>query len=170
MLYLTLEDYFNIIFSDIRELAYDDVEKPMYENDSYGINKLESILTFIKNDDYYSTFYQKATYLFLNLSRGHYFSNGNKRIAIYSFLYFVYLNKYRYRNIQKNTYQKWFLKHFPNYVLEVDEFHTNWGWALFNFNKAINVTEEEKIYGHKCTFIELKDITEAFFRFILRKK
>ena len=170
MVYLTLEDYFNIIFKDIRELVYDDIEKPMYENHKDGLKKLESTLESIKNDYYYPTYYQKLAYLFLNLSRGHCFDNGNKRIAIYSFMYFVYLNKYRYRNIQKISYQRWFLKHFPKYKLEYDEFYTNWGWALFNFNKAINIRAEEKDHGHEYSFNELKKITENFFKFILRKK
>jgi len=46
------------------------------------IDKLESVLGHIQNDDYYPTFEDKLTHLFFCACKFHCFQDGNKRIAI----------------------------------------------------------------------------------------
>jgi len=46
------------------------------------IDKLESVLNHIQNDDYYPTFEEKLTHLFFCSCKFHSFQDGNKRIAI----------------------------------------------------------------------------------------
>ena len=46
------------------------------------IDKLESVLEHIQNDDYYPTFELKLTHLFHSACMFHCFQDGNKRIAI----------------------------------------------------------------------------------------
>jgi len=46
------------------------------------IDKLESVLEHIQNDDYYPTFEDKLTHLFYCACKFHCFQDGNKRIAI----------------------------------------------------------------------------------------
>lgn len=46
------------------------------------IDKLESVLDHIQNDDYYPTFQDKLTHLFFCACKFHCFQDGNKRIAI----------------------------------------------------------------------------------------
>ncbi len=46
------------------------------------MGRLESVLTHIKNDDYYPTFEEKLTHLFHCACKFHCFQDGNKRIAI----------------------------------------------------------------------------------------
>ena len=43
---------------------------------------IQSILEFVQNDDYYPTFVNKLTFLVYRFCRGHYFNDGNKRIAL----------------------------------------------------------------------------------------
>ncbi len=52
---------------------------------SYGIlelERLESVLINIQNDDYYPTFLDKLVHLFFCVCKFHCFEDGNKRIAI----------------------------------------------------------------------------------------
>jgi len=46
------------------------------------VDKLESVLEHIQNDDYYPTFEDKLTHLFHSACKFHCFQDGNKRIAI----------------------------------------------------------------------------------------
>lgn len=168
MIHLEIKDYHEIIFNDIREIIYDDDGKPRYENCLDGMNKLESILTLIKNNTYYPDYHQKASYLSLALSTGHYFINGNKRLALFSYIYFTNLNKYKYRKLNEKKYIEWFKKYFPNYKMSKHNFYSNIGWALYNFNRAINIKKSQNEQGHQYNFDELKKITENFFRFITK--
>ena len=46
------------------------------------IEKLESVLEHIQNDDYYPSLHEKLTHLFFCACKFHCFEDGNKRIAI----------------------------------------------------------------------------------------
>lgn len=168
MVYPKLKDYIEFIFDAIRNLVYDDIQKPIYEKDR-GITQLQSLLQRIQ-DHYYPNYYKKAAYFFVALSTGHYFENGNKRIALFSYIYFHQINKFSFRSIRKKQYEQWFKKYFPNYKISYEHFRSNAGWALYNFNKAINIKLDSHDQGHSYTFDELKEITENFIRFISRKK
>lgn len=82
---------------------YFDVEHSIKEHDyiieqSGGLsgikNKghLESVLEFVKNDEYYPTIEEKATYLFYALNKNHTFNDGNKRSSIVLTAYFFQIN------------------------------------------------------------------------------
>lgn len=55
---------------------------------------IRSILDFIQNDFYYPSFADKLTYLVFSFCAGHYFNDGNKRIAITLGSYFLHKNGY----------------------------------------------------------------------------
>lgn len=57
--------------------------------DEGGIRK---VLDFVQNDLYYPTFVDKLTYLVFGLCTGHYFEDGDKRIALTIGSYFLYKN------------------------------------------------------------------------------
>lgn len=62
-----------------------------------GMRDQEGILTileFIKNDNYYPSFADKLTYLVFRICSGHFFEDGNKRIAITLGVYFLFNNGY----------------------------------------------------------------------------
>ena len=124
----------------------------------------------IKNDEYYPNYYKKASFLFVALSKGHYFSNGNKRVALFSYAYFAFINRYISRRPKRIKYTEWFKRNFKNYKLTRHKFRTNYGWGLYNLNKAINIKFEENKNGHKYTFDEIKALCEDLFQLITIKQ
>lgn len=75
----------------IRYISYDELLFIYYKmieksgGGSPGIIKegnIKATLEFVQNDDYYSTFVQKLTYLVFSFCCGHCFTDGNKRIAL----------------------------------------------------------------------------------------
>lgn len=55
---------------------------------------IHSVIEFMQDDLYYPTFVSKLTYLVFGFCSGHYFSDGNKRIALTLGVYFLHKNKY----------------------------------------------------------------------------
>ena len=53
-----------------------------------------AILDFMQNDDYYPTFTEKLSCLVFKFCSGHYFNDGNKRIALTLGAYFLHKNDY----------------------------------------------------------------------------
>ena len=53
---------------------------------------IKSILEFIQNDLYYPGFISKLTYLVFRFCTGHFFNDGNKRIALTLGAYFLHKN------------------------------------------------------------------------------
>lgn len=51
-------------------------------------------LDFVQNDMYYPYFSDKLSYLVFKFCSGHYFNDGNKRIALTLGAYFLYKNSY----------------------------------------------------------------------------
>ena len=64
------------------------------------IGSLESVLCFIQNDDYYSSFESKLTHLIYSVNKNHSFLDGNKRLSIALGIEFLLTNGY-YRCIAK---------------------------------------------------------------------
>ena len=60
------------------------------------LDKLESVLNFTRNDDYYPTLADKLTHLFFCACKFHCFADGNKRIAITPCAQMLLLNGYLY--------------------------------------------------------------------------
>lgn len=56
-------------------------------------------LDFIKNDLYYPTFADKLTCLVFRFCSGHYFNDGNKRIALTLGAYFLHKNGYNWHAV-----------------------------------------------------------------------
>ncbi len=55
---------------------------------------IHSVIEFMQDDIYYPTFVSKLTYLVFGFCSGHYFNDGNKRIALTLGTYFLHKNKY----------------------------------------------------------------------------
>ena len=53
---------------------------------------LNSVIEFIKNDDYYKTFEEKLTHLVYAINKNHIFADWNKRSSIYFWAYFLEIN------------------------------------------------------------------------------
>lgn len=67
---------------------------PTYSHEKHGCEQIISLLDRIQSD-YYPDFFSKATYLFLSINKGHFFSNGNKRLAATFLKLFYTLNNYK---------------------------------------------------------------------------
>ena len=53
---------------------------------------IRATLDFVQNDLYYPTFADKLTYLMYRFCSGHFFNDGNKRIALTLGAYFLHKN------------------------------------------------------------------------------
>jgi death-on-curing protein len=77
-----------------------DVHKKTVEVSGGGVlghldmGRLESVLSHIRNDDYYPSFEEKLTHLFHSACKFHCFQDGNKRIAISLGAQFLLSNGY----------------------------------------------------------------------------
>ena len=136
-------------------------EVPPYESNCNGVAKLGGVLSQAQ-EDWYKGFFEKAAFLFASVNKGHFFANGNKRLALAILVYFIYLNKYQHRSLLKKQYRGWFKEEFPLYKLSRRKFNTIYGWAFYNLNKAIASSTSVK-------FDELKGKTERFLKFTLIK-
>lgn len=87
--------------SEIQYISYEealDVYKKTIEKSGGGFSGIrdnggiESVLCFIQNDLYYPNFVSKLSYLVFRFCSGHFFNDGNKRIALTLGTYFLYKN------------------------------------------------------------------------------
>lgn len=93
MMYIDLEHVISIHDAVLRESG----------GASGNINKdyINGILEFIKNDDYYSSFTEKLSYLVYSIASNHCFLDGNKRTAIATGMYFLIINDYDTLTVSK---------------------------------------------------------------------
>jgi len=155
MKYVLLEEcYFGIFQSaidfDVSEMT------PHYGANKKGLEKLEGALERIK-ESYYRGKFEKAAYLLLTINKGHFFPNGNKRLALILSMYFLYKNDSVHKPISKESYKVWFGKNFGSFRLSKTTFNTVNGWAFYNLNKAIAADQRD--------FDTLKKLVEEYFRF-----
>ena len=59
------------------------------------IEDLESIIDFIKWDNYYPKFSDKLAFLMYSLNENHIFNDWNKRISLYAAIYFIIINVHK---------------------------------------------------------------------------
>lgn len=88
---------------EMQYISYEEVlniYQKMIENSGGGFSGIrdeegiKSVIDFIQDDLYYPTFVDKLTYLVFGFCSGHYFSDGNKRIALTLGAYFLHKNRY----------------------------------------------------------------------------
>ncbi|MCF7918184.1 type II toxin-antitoxin system death-on-curing family toxin [Candidatus Gracilibacteria bacterium] len=83
------------IFEIIQEASLRYAESaPDYKHEA-GLVAFKGVCERIKEDDYYPDIFSKSAYLFLSIAKGHFFSNGNKRLAVASMFAFLLLNSYK---------------------------------------------------------------------------
>lgn len=61
---------------------------------------IKSVLDFVQNDLYYPDFASKLTYLVFRFCSGHFFNDGNKRIALTLGAYFLHKNRHFWAAVQ----------------------------------------------------------------------
>ncbi len=90
--YPSYEDFLRILFSIIEEQLNTDANDPLPDYRKENSEQLQKILHFVQDDRYYPDLTAKAAYLFTSITTNHIYSNGNKRLALVSMLYFLFVN------------------------------------------------------------------------------
>lgn len=79
-----------------------DIYAKTIENSGGGLQGIRdeggfrAVLDFIEHDEYYPTYIDKLAYLVFRLCSGHFFADGNKRIALTMGVYFLHINNYHW--------------------------------------------------------------------------
>lgn len=103
-----LESIFELI-----ELRYAKLEEvPSYRSEGGFVN-LCATLNRVKDDLYYPTLFSKSAYLFININKGHFFSNGNKRLSIVVLFFFLVTNNLLFKGKDKQWYRERLEELFP---------------------------------------------------------
>ena len=90
-------------------------EVPSYQDETIGFGKLLGVLEGVRMDTYYPDTLDKAGYLLIQINKGHFFSNGNKRLALVVATVFLDLNGKRLKSLSKEEYQALLGRLFPEY-------------------------------------------------------
>jgi len=149
----------------IYEVLKYDQELPEYQNEPEGIKNLIGVLDRAQTN-YYADFFEKAAFLIVAINKGHFFTNGNKRLSLVVAIVFFYINKYFTLPHTKFNYKEKIKELFP----ECDELPDEHGaspreFALYNL--ALIIASGEK---YNIEFDELKKRSEELLRFIFRKR
>lgn len=104
-----------LLFRYISERYARAEEVPDYSLQRSGIEKLRGVLEGVKADTFYPTLQDKAVYLITQINKGHFFSNGNKRLALVLTTVFLGINNHELRQTSKEEYAALIKKLFPEY-------------------------------------------------------
>lgn len=133
-----------------------DEEIPKYDDQPDKIDDYFALIDRLKNDTYYPNIFAKAAALFLNVN-GHYFANGNKRLAVFSMTFFLENNGWSPRGITKDDFAGLITEVFGPKELEDYENFSPTDFAMYNV--AI-ITAKFNLEG--VTFEEGKQLMEVF--------
>lgn len=119
-------------------------EVPAYRNEP-GFDKLCGVLERSCSDVYYPSLLDKAGYLLIGINKGHFFSNGNKRLALVVMTTFLRLNDLRLKRSDKSWYRAMLWGLFPEYTHWEDfEEFTSTDFATYHLSIMI---AESGVYG-----------------------
>ena len=134
-------------------------------SEQQGMKGLEGVLDGVRSDHFYPDVYSKTTYLLVQINKGHFFSNGNKRLALVCALFFIFINEYEIINREKEEYKAKLSELFPLFknFQDYSDFRAE---EFAYYNLSILVAESEK---YITSFEELKQKVESFFEFSFKK-
>lgn len=157
--YIEPEDLINIV-DIIRGFEYEYKEEvPNYDDQEESIDNYFALVDRSKTV-YYPTIVDKASYLFININ-SHYFSNGNKRLAVVSTVYFLEKNNYLPLDLTKKDYTKILQSLFDDcHFIDWEGFEPK-DFGLYNL--AIVVAKKNEDKKHRISDDELKERVKAFF-------
>ena len=114
MAYYIPENLLDEIFAYISDRYARIEEVPRYR-DELGFEKFCSVLEQSRSNAYYPSLLEKAVYLLVNINKGHFFSNGNKRLALVVTTIFLLSNGLRLKVESKSWYKETLEELFPEY-------------------------------------------------------
>mgnify|MGYP001557803271 CR=1 FL=1 len=161
MRYLEEEDL-PVIFDLIGQYYCENEEVPDYRSEANGIEKLQGIFQGVREDVYYPSLLEKAVYLFVQINKGHFFSNGNKRLSLVCGIGFLGINDIGLDSaVSKETYRELFEILFPyKFEMEDQADFTSDEFALYNL--AIFIADSSR-FG-----ISFDDLKERVHKFLSR--
>jgi death-on-curing family protein len=138
------------IFKSIKDVLNNNEDRlPDYSKEKRGCEDFVSVLDRVKLN-YYNDVYDKASFLFISLNKGHYFSNGNKRLSLFTSLLFMFINGFKLVHHSKQEYENKLRIIFPEYsdYKEYKEFNSV-NYAYYNLtliiaeSNILNISNDE---------------------------
>ncbi len=159
------DEHLEIVFDLIYKRYARREEVPYYQDERSGMEKLKGVLQGVRMDEFYPDFFDKTAYLFTQINEGHFFSNGNKRLALVITATFVGLNEFQFQNFSKEKYKDYLSHLFSGYSdwQDFDEFYPE-EFGLYNL--SIIVADNKK---YVQSFDELKNGVKEFLSFSVMK-
>ena len=108
-------EHLDTLFDFVAERYGRQEEVPIYRDNRDGIAKLLGVLERARMDRYYPTLLDKATHILLSINEGHFFSNGNKRLALVVTTTFLTINEKHLKETQKEVYRELLTSLFPEH-------------------------------------------------------
>lgn len=162
MLYLERQDL-DLVFNIIAQHYTSKEEIPDYWGEQEGIERLLGVFERVRMEHYQSLI-DKVVYLFIQINKGHFFSNGNKRLSLVSAIGFLIFNDRKINDaLSRSQFKEILLSIFPecdDCLEDRDEF-TPGEFALYNL--SIIVADSHKYVTEEEGFDVLKDKVSEFF-------
>lgn len=170
MIYLDYEtedeaESINNAFKIVDEYYSNLEEVPDYQNEKEGMEKLRGVLDGVKSDTFYPSAIEKAAYLLIQINKGHFFSNGNKRLAIVISLVFLIINDYDIKDLSVDIYKTKFKKLFPAFK-DAKAFKDFSSIDFACYNLSVVVADSHKYVDN---FDDLKNKILEFLKFFTIK-
>lgn len=140
MIFYLGDEHLDPIFGFVAERYGRQEEVPIYRDNREGIDKLLGVLERTRMDTYYPNLLDKATHLLIEINEGHFFSNGNKRLALVVTAAFLTLNGKHLEERQKESYQSLLSSLFPEHEEYVD-FHEFTATDFATYNLSIIIAD-----------------------------
>ena len=109
------EEYRPPLFGYLAERYAKIEEVPNYKDERTGYEKLLAVLEQARADTYYPELFDKVGYLLIQINKGHFFSNGNKRLALVATTVFLDINGKHLKALSKEEYRSLLGRLFPEY-------------------------------------------------------
>jgi len=152
------DEHLDSIFSFVAERYGRQEEVPVYRNNLDGIAKLLGVLERARMSVYYPTLLDKATHLLLSINKGHFFSNGNKRLALVITTTFLTINGKRLKENSKESYKELLTSLFPEHK-ECSDFPEFTPTDFATYNLSIVIADSGT---YDIEYDSLKERTYAF--------
>lgn len=111
--YFDIENCKRVVFPFIQDELTDIEPCSPYESEQAGMQALETVLTLMRNNDYYPTLSKKAAYLVCAIAGAQHFTNGNKRLSVALLLLFLAMNEVKIPTLNQGTFKRALLTVFP---------------------------------------------------------
>lgn len=132
------DEHLDPIFAFVAQRYGRQEEVPVYRDSTEGVSKLLGVLERTRMDAYYPSLLDKAVHLLIEINEGHFFSNGNKRLALVVTTTFLIINNKHLEERPKESYRALLSSLFPEHeeCTDFPEF-TSTDFATYNLSIII---------------------------------